>query len=207
VAELVRAARGARIMVVQRRRRGWRRVVTMSTSNGVAAHAPTPVVVVPSEWTPEEAQSDVVVVGVEDALTAPRLLETALQEAERREGRLRVVHAWHYSDAYDDVVFAGEAAAVHAKELESDLDRDLAPILRRHADVPVELVVRHARPAEALTLESESADLLVLGRHRPLLGWGPHLGSVVRAVLRESACPVLVVDAAAEWAPAHDEAG
>lgn len=196
VPELVRSARNARSIVVERRPRGWRRVVTLSTANGVAAHAPTPVVVVPGEWTPDAARERLVVVGVDDALTAPHLIDAAFAEARQRGGRLRIVHAWHYNDAYDDLVFEGEAAQTHGEELCAKLELDLGPALRRHADVSTEIVVRHARPADLLTLEAESAGLLVLGRHRPLVSWGPHLGAVVRAVLRESGCPVMVVDAA-----------
>lgn len=204
VPELVDSARGARSIVVQRRRRGWRRVVTLSTANGVAAHAPVPVVVVPSEWTPDPTTEQVVVVGVDDVLTAPHLLDVAFEEAHRRAGRLRIVHVWHYDDAYEDMVLPGGAAQAYEDELRRDLDRELAPQLRRHPGVPAEVVVQHARAADVLTRESESAGLLVLGRHRPLVSWGPHLGSVVRAVLRESVCPVMVVETAV--APAHEPA-
>ncbi|MBB3043762.1 universal stress protein [Nocardioides soli] len=203
VPELVGSARGARSIVVQRRPRGWRRVVTLSTANGVAAHASVPVVVVPGEWAPEPSREPVVVVGVDDVLTAPHLLATAFDEAELRHGRLRIVHAWHFDDAYDDLVLVGGAARAFEDELRHDLEREVAPTLRRHPDVAVELVVRHARAADMLTEESESAGLLLLGRHRPTLSWGPHLGSIVRAVLREAACPVMVVDPATA-PPARD---
>jgi hypothetical protein len=39
-----------------------------------------------------------------------------------------------------------------------------------------------------------------------MLPWGPHLGSTVRAVLREAACPVLVVDPARDFSASHDAA-
>ncbi|MFC7493563.1 MULTISPECIES: universal stress protein [unclassified Nocardioides] len=207
VPELVGAARGARAIVLQRRRRGWRRVVALSTANGVAAHAPVPVVVVPGEWSPDEASDAAVVVGVDDVLTAPHLLATALDEARQRRARLRIVHAWHYDDAYEDLLLAGDVVRRIEDELRRDLDRELAPTLHKNPDVAVELVVQHARAADALTRESESAGLLVLGRHRPLLSWGPHLGSVVRAVIRESACPVMVVDPAATRPSQHQTTG
>lgn len=195
VPQLVRAARGARSVVVQRRPRGWRRVMTLSTSTGVAAHADAPVVVVPDDWAPDRARDGVVVLGVDDVLTSPLLVASALQEAAARAARLRIVHAWRVSDQYDDLVFAGVAGKAHEEELRRDLERELHPTLMKHPEVAVELVVEHAHPGDLLVAESARAGLVVLGRHHPAGSWGPHLGSVVRAVLRESECPVMVVDA------------
>lgn len=196
VSELVRSARGARGIVVQRRRRGRRRAATLSTASGVAAHATVPVVVVPAEWAPDPEREPLVTVGVDDVPTAPHLLDVAVGEVRERGGRLRIVHVWHYDDTHEDLMPTGEAARAYEDELRRDLERELGPQLRRHPDLPVELVVRHAHAADTLTEESEAAGLLVLGRHRPLVSWGPHLGSVVRAVLREAACPVMVVEPA-----------
>jgi nucleotide-binding universal stress UspA family protein len=54
--------------------------------------------------------------------------------------------------------------------------------------------VVHERAADALLEACRSASLLVVGRHRHTIPLGPHLGSVVRAVLRHATCPVMVVD-------------
>ena len=62
--------------------------------------------------------------------------------------------------------------------------------------VPVELVVRHAPVAPALTELSAECDLLVLGRRHAHLPFGSHLGPVVRSLVRDSACPVVVVEPA-----------
>lgn len=67
-------------------------------------------------------------------------------------------------------------------------------MLRAYDDVPTELVVVHERAAEALVRAGERSSLLVVGRHRHTIPLGPHLGSVVRAVLRHATCPVMVVD-------------
>jgi nucleotide-binding universal stress UspA family protein len=39
---------------------------------------------------------------------------------------------------------------------------------------------------------SADAELLVIGRHDPLVPIGSHIGPVARAVLREATCPVLL---------------
>ncbi|ABL80517.1 MULTISPECIES: universal stress protein [unclassified Nocardioides] len=192
---LTAASRHAGVVVLQRQRMGRPgRIPTLSVTNAVAAHAAVPVVAVPASWEPDAERDPVVVAGLGDAELAPDVVRTALAEAARRGGRARLLHAWHYSDAYDDLVFAGAGAEDHEARLLRELEAGLAPLLAEHPDVPVELVPVHARPADVLVAESHTAGVVVLGRHRSSMPWGPHLGSVVRAVLRESRSPVLVVD-------------
>lgn len=202
---LVGASGSARRVVVQRRRRAKGRLRTLATTGNVAAHAAVPVVVVPPEWRPDAERETQVVVGVEDVLTAPQLLTTALEETAVRGGRLRIVHAWFYSDTYDGVAFAGPALQQHEDEVRTHLTRELEPVLSRHRDVPTELVVAHGRPADVLVEASRAAGLLVLGRHEASVPWGSHLGSVARAVLRHSECPVLVLDTVAPHERHHHQ--
>ncbi len=93
-------------------------------------------------------------------------------------------------------MFEGAGRRAHEERLRRDVDAALEPLVADYPDVPVEVVVAHSRPADRVVAESAWAGLVVLGRHRASLPWGPHLGSVVRAVLREAQCPVLVVDPA-----------
>lgn len=190
-------SRHAAVVVLQRQRMGHpARIPTLSVTNGVAAHSDVPVVAVPAGWRPDATRDRVVVAGLGDVTVSPDVVRTALQEAARRSGRVRLVHAWHHSDSYDDLVFAGAAGEAHKDHLRRELGDAVAPLLAETPDVPVELVTVHARPADVLVAESATAGLVVLGRHRSSMPWGPHLGSVVRAVLRESSCPVEVVDPA-----------
>ena len=194
---LVEASDAARRVVVQRRPRSRRHLRTLAVIGNVAGHAHAPVVVVPPGWAPDADRERRVVLGLDDALSSPQLLAAALDEAAVRGARLRIVHAWFFSDLYDEIAFAGPALGVHEEELRADLTRELAPTLDKHPDVPTDLVVVHGRPADVLVEESGSAGLVVLGRHRASVPWGSHLGSVVRAVLHEAECPVLVLDAMA----------
>jgi nucleotide-binding universal stress UspA family protein len=206
VPALVRVSSRARLIALERRDHPRPRVVTRSVSSGVAAHADGPVVVVPAGWQPSPVHEDTVVVGVADVLTAPLLLAVALDEAGSRSARLRIVHAVHYADQYDESVFGGGGGAARLAELRRNLTRELAPTLDRYPQVRSELVIELARPADLLVEESSTAGLVVVGRHRATLPCGPHLGSTVRAVLRESACPVLVVDPASAPAGSRDDA-
>lgn len=194
---LTGASRNAGVVVLQRQRMGRPgRIPTFSVTNAVAAHAEVPVVAVPAGWQPDPERDRVVVAGLGEVEVSPDVVRTALQEAARRDGRVRLVHAWHYSETYDDLVFAGAAGHAHEDRVRRDLEAALAPLLAEHPEVPVEVVATRTRPADLLVAESHPAGVVVLGRHRSSIPWGPHLGSVVRAVLRESACPVLVVDPA-----------
>ncbi len=195
VSAITGASRHAGVVVLQRQRMGRPgRIPTLSVTNAVAAHAEVPVVAVPAGWQPDPERDRVVVAGLGDVEVSADVVRTALEEAGRRAGRVRLLHAWHHSDSYDDLVFAGPAGHAHEARVRRDLEAALAPLLAERPGVPVELVPVHARPADALVAESRTAGVVVLGRHRSSVPWGPHLGSVVRAVLRESACPVLVVD-------------
>jgi nucleotide-binding universal stress UspA family protein len=60
--------------------------------------------------------------------------------------------------------------------------------------VPCSFAVRWGRPADVLVAASERSSLLVVARRDPHLPFGSHLGPVLRRVLREARCPVLVVE-------------
>lgn len=193
VPSVVAASEDAGLVVLQRRHlSAFTRIVTMSISSAIAAKAHTPVVVVPEQWQ-AGARSGGVVVGVEDAETSLEVVRAALGAARESGTGLRMLHAWWVSD-YDGVVFEGEAGVQRTAKLRAALEEGLAPLLAEFPDVTTELIVRHGRPADALVALSGTATLLVAGRHDPSVPFGSHLGPVTRAALRESACPVLVVD-------------
>lgn len=172
------------------------RVLTLSTTFGVAARAHVPVIAVPPGWheqDPAHAPRPVVV-GLSDAVTSEAVLRAGVGEARARQAPLRILHTWFYTEMYDDLVFQDDAAARHQELLVGDVSAAIESVLAEAPDVAAELVVRHARPADALVEESAGAALLVVGRHRSVTRLGPHLGSRVRSVLREARCPVMVVD-------------
>ena len=189
---LVEAAQHAALVVLQHQRMGQGRqwVPTLSTTNPVAALSPTPVVAVPSGWH-DSSEPDVVTVGVADPERSQEVVRRALEEARLWGATLRIVHAWHYSDAYDDVIFVGNEQNLTEERALRD---GLSDLLAAYPDVVVDVVVQHARAADALVHESDRSALVIIGRHRHAMPLGPHLGSVARAVLRHASCPVMVVD-------------
>lgn len=196
VAGLVDAADGAGLVVLQHDRMGRPGVVaTQSVTHPVAALCRTPVVAVPAGWHEDRGSTGcTITVGADSGEGAPTVVAAALAEARTRDCGVRVLHAWHLRDPYDDLVFSGAAGDAHTEERRRLLADRLAGVLGEYADVPVELAVVHRRAADALVAACSWTSLLVVGRHRHTIPLGPHLGSVVRAVLRHATCPVLVVD-------------
>jgi nucleotide-binding universal stress UspA family protein len=194
VVAIVGASRHAGIVVLEHGSGLRRRIPTLSVTNSVAAHAHAPVAAVPAGWRGDSAGTGVVVGALGDAASAALVARCALAEGRARDARVRLVHAWRFDDCYDGIVLDGAVGVQYEEKVRRELTAALAPVLADHPGVPAELVVVHERPADVLVAESVRADLVVLGRHRSTVPWGPHLGSTVRAVLRESVCPVLVVD-------------
>ena len=191
---LVTESERACVVVVQQPPLGDRtHVLTLSVTNGVAARAHVPVVAVPSGWD-EHASSAPVVVGVKRPDLSHEVVRLALDEARARQVTLRILHGWRYSDAFDDVVFDEAGRAAHEDQLRRVVADGLSDLLTEYGDVETELVLRHDHAADVLVEESRTAGLLVLGRHQSAISRAPHLGSVVRGVLKESRCPVMVVD-------------
>lgn len=193
VPSLVSCSEDACLVVLQRRPHGHlTRLSALSVTSGVAARAHPPVVVVPSAWHVPEGDSAPVVVGVEDVTTASNLVSLGLDEARRLGAGVRLVQCWWISQLYDDIVFGDRTGPDHTARLHRSLVADFGSLREEYADVPVEVVVTHAPPADTLVHEAQRARLLVVGRHQPAVPFGSHLGPITRTVLRESTCPVLV---------------
>jgi nucleotide-binding universal stress UspA family protein len=194
VHRLVEASEGARLVVLERRDLSRvRRAVTRSTTSGVAARAHVPVVVVPPAWTPVSDDSRPVTVAVDDAAGASAVLRAALDQARAAGSVLRVVHAWWFPTAYEDLSVDPVAAAEWTERARHEVEEALAGPRAEYPDVPVEIDVGHGRPADLLLEHARHSALLVVGRHDPAIPLGSHLGPVARTVLREAECPVLVV--------------
>jgi nucleotide-binding universal stress UspA family protein len=195
---LVELSRDARLVVVQHRTpTALERLFVGSTTNGAAARCHCPLVSVPAGWEPAPGGPAEVVVGVHEAGVPQQVLEAAFAWADRTGAPLRVIHAWRLDAGYDDI----RSHRVDA-EWRVQQERLLSAAVADHRDswptVPVVVEVRHEWPADVLVDESRNASLVVIGR-RGARGWiAERLGSVTRALLRASMCPVMVVPVAGD---------
>lgn len=191
---LLEQVRDADHLVLQRRQ-GSRlgRILTGSTAASLAARSPAPVVSVPESWPGPRAVPHVTVAlgdrdvkGHEDPLLA-----WAFAEAEARKSPLRVLHAWYLPAAYGELSLPHPTLEDWQELARQGIEGQLLPWRRAHPGVDVRVDVHHMRPIDAIVEASVHTDLLVVGRRRShgLV----HLGSVARAAVRESRCPLVVV--------------
>lgn len=186
---LIGLVRDAGLLVVGRRGRNpFLTMLLGSVSQRLVAHAPVPVVVVPESPRPTAAHA-AVVVGVARELPEP--LDFAFAEAEARGGPLIAVRGWTISNPYR-AANPEAVAEIEAYE-RRELDSLVKVVRRRHPSVPTETRVEYATAEAALVEASESAALLVLGRHRRHDRYGLPLGRVPHRVLHLSDLPVAVV--------------
>lgn len=200
---LVEAGRSARMVVLEHRHLSrLARVVNRTVAGGVAAHLRVPVVAVPSGWE-RPAGTPVVVAGVDVAERSEEVLSTAVAEARSRGAGLRIVHSWalpvHHEGMLIDAAEQRRWTDVSRTEVRAALDE----LGDESVVVDADVLVHPGRAIEALLEASEDAELLVIGRHDPLVPVGSHIGPVARAVLREATCPVLLASPRAHRAVHH----
>jgi nucleotide-binding universal stress UspA family protein len=197
VHSLVQAADDARLIVLQRRHLSrLERAVTRSVTNGVAAHAHVPVVSVPDGFSAaaREGRPHLVVAGVDIPDRAGPVLGVALAAARARGAALKVVHTWSFPGAYDDIVMSRVEHDDWAERATKEIRTEIEKLGDQAVGVEVEIEARHYLAADALIEASRDADLVVVGRHDPVIPLGSHVGPVAKAVLRDAECPVLLAN-------------
>ncbi len=186
-----------RVVLQHRQQSRLRRVFTGSVVTGLAARCPVPVVSVPEFWSSWTLADPRIVVGVDDADADPFLLDDAFATAAALRGTLTVLHGWFVPSSYAEVADRAAVRSWGTRTHDLLVER-LEPWRTVYPDVDVHVDVRHERPVDALVDASRHADLLLIGRNASPLR-PTHLGSLTRALVRESLCPLEVV-------PAHDRA-
>jgi hypothetical protein len=164
--ELARAAADAALLVLEQLPASAFRRPLPVTAAALAARVDVPVAVVPFNWVERERR--VVTVGLDPDVPDDVALGTAMRLARLRHAVLRVV-----------VAGSGD-----------HVDERLARLGGDGCDLVVEAAP--ARAVEALRSAAGSSDLLVLGRHRPLLAEGSRVGRTGRTLLDDPVCPVLL---------------
>lgn len=200
---LVEVGRGARMVVLEHRHLSrLSRVVNRTIAGGVAAHLRVPVVAVPSGWTPPGGDP-VVVAGVDVPERSEEVLSVAVAEAHARGASLRIVHSWALPVHYDGMVIEVEEHQRWTDRSQAEVHAALDALGDQHVAIEAEVVVHPGRAIDAILDASQGAQLLVIGRHDPLVPVGSHVGPVARAVLREATCPVLLASPRADPAAYH----
>lgn len=191
-AVLAEAGNACLVVLGSRGLGGFTGLLLGSVGVQVAAHAPCPVVVVrPAVSTPAARSSGRVVVGVDGSEASERALEFAFEAAVRRSQGVTVVRAWQAPMPVHPSLLIPLATLREGEHLL--LLTSLATVRQRFPDVDVTIALVNDHPAHALAVESDGAELLVVGS-RGLGGFaGLLLGSVSQAALRHARCPVAVV--------------
>lgn len=178
VGGLVELGRPARLVVLQRHGADTPPTHPRETSTKVAAHAAVPVVCVPRDW--NGRGTGTVSVGVDDTSTAcVPLLRESLTAARSRGARLRILRV----DLPTDDCHSEREIRIALAEADAGME-----------DVPVSIEISEgSTPLTALTDAMATSELLVLGRHHPLVRRGSRLGPVARRVVRDASCPILLL--------------
>jgi nucleotide-binding universal stress UspA family protein len=191
---LVKESAYAQLVVLEHRDLPrWERWGSGSITAGVAARAHCPVVSVPAGWEHRDHPRPITV-AVEDAERAAAEIWTALGLAAVNDARVVVLRATYLPPAIEEMM---RQQVSHEEMLDSarhelERDVDLPPEICER--VPCTFAVRWGRPADVLVAATERSSLLVVARRDPALPFGSHLGPVLRQLLREARCPVLVVE-------------
>lgn len=125
------------------------------------------------------------------------VLRWAADEAVRRRRPLRLVHVYRDLRGYGTTSVPGFVLVEDAFGLRNHAEGVLNAahlwVRGRYPELPVTAVLREGDAATVLTTESETAELLVVGRHDRGALAELVLGSVSAALVRTSACPVVAV--------------
>ncbi len=195
---LVRASRGADLLVLGSRGRGRVAGALLgSVAFAVTSRAECPVVVVRGEVERRPGPDAPVVVGVDDSHGADEAVVFAADVAERWGAPLVVVAAWTVPDitVVDGYSAVDVTPLVEWARRSAGTSADVAVDLARSDRPGLQGVTRvvQQRPAQALSDASAEAGLVVVGaRGRGGLG-SLFLGSVSHAVIHQADCPVAVV--------------
>jgi nucleotide-binding universal stress UspA family protein len=192
---LLERAREARLLVLGKRGLGAvSRLLVGSTSLAVAGRSPVPVVIVPDAWTTNGHHRLPVVVGVDPYQPHQAALHVAFRRAERLDVPLVTVHGWEApAGLLMDGPEVAETVVQWKAEAREEFDRVVGEWEKRFPHVRLSSVRSDLHPATAVLESAERAQLVVLGRHITSRFHGFGFGSVTRAVLHYSECPVLVV--------------
>jgi nucleotide-binding universal stress UspA family protein len=168
----------------------WRSLVLGSVSDGVAHHAPCPVLIVRGQY--KGFQS--ILVGSDGSNAAQEAVEAAMQLTHAFGSDLTVLNVFEALETYTGVPTDDLDPDVYAERVRTVVAKR-AQCAAEEVEVPYQVTQQVGHPAQTLvqTADKDQADLIVVGSR----GLGPFksllLGSVSDRVLHHAHCPVLIV--------------
>jgi nucleotide-binding universal stress UspA family protein len=147
-------------------------------------------------------------VGFDDSPQAHDALVLAAALARRVGGELRIIWAAHLVGRALPAAFTGYMKPDYFDEVRREVEQRLSEVAATvRDDLFVRAEIASGETVDALLRGSEHLDLLVLGSR----GYGPLkrvlLGSVTRAVVKDSPCPVLIVPRGVQGLEGDDGGG
>ena len=139
-----------------------------------------------------DEREHVIVCGTDGSAAGQRALEWAIEEAIRRNCKLRVVTAWAW-DGVEDMGGTGSPAAAHshAKQIQ---DVAVSRVLADTDNPPeVEQILVRGAASEGLCTVAGDADLMVLGSHGHGAVHDKLVGSTSQRVIHHASCPVVIL--------------
>jgi nucleotide-binding universal stress UspA family protein len=171
------------------------RVLAGTTAERLLHGAPCPVAVAPSGFRDQEPHSiETVAVAYDGSKEAEAALMAATTVAAALGASLKVIEVLDLMMSGTPALMAGPGYIEAPRDVEARANRRLAELVAAlPASVSAEGLVAVGDPEAMLAKQSESVDLMIAGSR----GYGPHravlVGSVSGRLVRDAACPVLVV--------------
>lgn len=131
-----------------------------------------------------------IIVGIDGSPESVAALGWALDDAKRRETKVKAVMAFDvpwtsfFSGSYTESDYHADAQAL--------FDKIVADIKGQFSDVDLEAELVQRKPGLALVEASQAADLLVVGSHGYGVLPGLQIGSVASYCASHAHCPVLI---------------
>ncbi|MCX5071165.1 universal stress protein [Streptomyces sp. NBC_00513] len=132
------------------------------------------------------------VVGVDGSPESRAAADWAAREALRRDGRLRVIHAWLWQPLEVPIVQHRDSEASRAQDIVREVEAELT---HRHPELALTAEVLQDAPVPALLRAAKEAEMLVLGTRGHGVIAGSLLGSFGQQLIAAAECPVVSVRA------------
>ena len=195
IQEIATREQASLIVIASSHRGGVGRVLAGTTAERLLHGAPCPVAVAPAGYAKTaDGAIATIAVGYDGSPESEAALTGAVTLARSLGARLRVIEVLDVMWMGTPALMSGPGYVMQPDDLEERARRHVADkVASLPGDVAAQPQVLTGQPEPLLAEQSEHADLFVVGSR----GYGPHravlLGSVSGRLVRDAACPVLVV--------------